>query len=336
MSSIEEQLLRDIEEVTGTVVVSEADLRDASSEVMKRLEDRRQSDHRRGVLVAAAAAAVIVGIAAWQLRGHDGLEEPVGPGPSEETSVLSAADQAFVSGEAPTADLIEGVWRLDNPTDSRMLFMFTSDGEFRWDDAGLLSQNPLVHGSYEIDGQDIVVDVDGGVAACEGEQLVFRAATQRAGLVHMVPVGVGAGECGRPMSRQFVLEQQLPTPEGSDGLTAGPGNNWSPPFGPAALEGVWYVGGGGYLVELGRDGTYSLLAGHGEVVDSGLWTEENDTTRLTLTSTTESPSCEAGDSYVLDDLRAKDLGALVLQGTLVQDDCGLGLPEGKGWFRLAP
>ena len=66
MSTIEERLSRDIEAVTGGVVVTESDLRDARAEVDERIESRRQRNRRRGVAAAAAAAAVVVGVAGWQ------------------------------------------------------------------------------------------------------------------------------------------------------------------------------------------------------------------------------------------------------------------------------
>ena len=66
MSTIEERLSRDIEAVTGEIVVTESDLRDARADVEDRIEGERQRDRRRGVVAAAAAAAVVVGVATWQ------------------------------------------------------------------------------------------------------------------------------------------------------------------------------------------------------------------------------------------------------------------------------
>ena len=44
MSSIEERLARDIAAVTGGVVVTESDLRDARDAVDERIDSRRQRD----------------------------------------------------------------------------------------------------------------------------------------------------------------------------------------------------------------------------------------------------------------------------------------------------
>ena len=64
MSSIEERLARDIAAVTGGVVVTESDLRDARDAVDERIESRRQRDRR--TVLAAAAAAVLV--SSWASR----------------------------------------------------------------------------------------------------------------------------------------------------------------------------------------------------------------------------------------------------------------------------
>jgi hypothetical protein len=335
MNGVEERLIRDIEAVTGTVIVSDADLRDARTSLDERIGNRQRSDRRRGVVVAAAAAALVLGFAVWQgLEGSEGSEQPVGPGPSPLPADFSATDRTFLAGEAPTPEFVRGVWRLDNPTGSRMLFQFTEDGEFRYDDAGLLSEDPLVHGTYDIEGYEILVEVDGGLAECEGRTFALYAGVADVGRLNVVPYGLAGDDCQRPVRHQWVLEQQLPTPEGTD-LRAPPGASWNPPLGRASIGGTWWISGGGYLVELRTDGSYSVLAGYGEVVDRGTWTDDGSSTRLTMTSSADSPSCGGGDRYVLDDLRTKDLGTAILQGTLARDDCALGLPVGKGWFLLA-
>ena len=70
MSTIEERLSRDIEAVTGGIVVTDSELRDARVAVEDRIEGGRQRDRRRGLVAAAAAAAVVVG--SRHLAGSDG------------------------------------------------------------------------------------------------------------------------------------------------------------------------------------------------------------------------------------------------------------------------
>ena len=131
-----------------------------------------------------------------------------------------------------------------------------------------------------------------------------------------------------------MLEQVLPTGFFSE-LRSGPGANWDPPAGYDAVRGTWYDPQGGYLVELRDDGTYSTITGSTEVADSGTWTVDASVTRLTLVSGADSPTCREGDRFVLDNLRAKDVGALALQGDLGRNDCDVAW-QGTGWVRLAP
>jgi hypothetical protein len=331
MSSIEERLLRDIAEVTGGIDMTDSDLRDARESLDERIDNRRQRDRRRTLAIAAAAATVVVGLGAWQaLRGGDASPTPAPPGP--EPSELSPADQAFLTGVGPTADLLEGVWRLDNPGNSRMLFFFGADGVFRYDDTGNLTADPLVDGTYEVEGETITVQVDGGSAECAGRAFTLRANVTADGPLHVLPVGLEAGDCARPARAQWVVERLLPWPAGSD-LKAPPGNSWDPPTGTGDLARTWFDPGGGYLVEIRDDGTYAVLAGAGTVTDTGNWLAPDSASRLTLMSSGETGECALGDLLVLGNLRARDLGTLVLQGDLERNDCDLPF-SGRGWFRM--
>lgn len=338
MSTIEERLSRDIEAVTGGIAVTDSDLRDARAEVDQLIENRRQRNRRRGLVAAAAAVTVVAGVAVWQgWQGDDTTPSPAEPVPSPALSDLSDADAKFLSGDAPTPELLQGWWRLDNPTTSRMLFSFTADGAIRYDDTGQLSEDPLVEGTYEIVGDLITVDVSGGSAGCAGQTLSLRAAVNESGGLNVLPVDAASASCGSPVLRpQWVLEQELPMSEGLDGLKAPPGASWDPPVGHETVGGTWMAPSGGYVVEMRMDGSYSLLAGHGEVVDRGTWADDDSSTRLTLTSSADSPTCRAGDQFVLSLLRARTLGALVLQGDLERNDCGAASWPGNGWFKLAP
>ena len=125
MSSIEERLARDIAAVTGGVVVTESDLRDARDAVDERIDSRRQRDRRRTV-IAAAAAAVLIPVAGIRRVPDAGRRRQVGtaaakPGPT----VAVDPDADFLTGDAPTAQLIDGVWRLDN---GDLLMLFGEDG----------------------------------------------------------------------------------------------------------------------------------------------------------------------------------------------------------------
>ena len=71
MSSIEERLIADIAAVTGGVVVTESDLRDAHESMHDRIESKRKQDRRRSLIGAAAAAVVAIAVGATVLQALD-------------------------------------------------------------------------------------------------------------------------------------------------------------------------------------------------------------------------------------------------------------------------
>jgi hypothetical protein len=330
VSTIEERLSRDIEAVTGGIIVTDSELRDAREAVEDRIEGGRQRDRRRGLVVAAAAAAVVVGVATWQgLSGDDASPSPAPPGPS--TAALSDEEQEFLTGDALTTENLPGVWRLDN---SRWLFMFTADGGFRYDETGRLSAHPRAYGTFALDGDTISVDIDGGSAGCAGKTIALRGVVSLEGPIHVLPVGSDPSSCGAPVAARWVLEPVLPAGYFSQ-YSNGPGVNWDPPADHDAVQGNWYDPTGGYLVELREDGTYSTITEPTTLADSGTWTVDPSVTRLTLVSGADSPTCREGDLFVLDNLRAKDFGRLNLQGDLGRNDCDVAW-TGAGWLHLAP
>jgi hypothetical protein len=329
VSTIEERLSRDIEAVTGGIVVTDSELRDARGAVEDRIEGGRQRDRRRGLVAAAAAAAVVVGVATWQgLSGDDASPSPAPAGPS---IAPSDEDQAFLTGDAPTTENLPGVWRLDN---SHWLFMFTSDGGFRYDETGRLSAHPRAYGTYAVDGDTISVDVEGGSAACAGKAITLRAVVTPNGPLHVLPEGSDPSSCGAPFGAQWVLEPVLPAGYYSE-LQTIPSGNWPPPAGYSDVQGTWYDPTGGYLVELRDDGTYSTITGTTELTDRGTWTADPSLTRLSLVSGADSPTCREGDRFILDNLRVKDFGRLNLEGDLGRNDCDVAW-NGEGWVDLAP
>ena len=132
MSSIEERLARDIAAVTGGVVVTESDLRNARDAVDERIDSRaaarppsylsspqprRRGDPRPGRRRAPDT----------RRRRRDGTTRE--PGADEPADLR----RDFLTGSAPTPELLEGVWRVDNGT---VLLRFTADGAIQFDDEG--------------------------------------------------------------------------------------------------------------------------------------------------------------------------------------------------------
>ena len=135
MSSIEERLERDIAAVTGGVIVTESDLRNARDEVEGRIDSASQRDRRRTVIAASAAAVVVAvaGVAVFQtLGGEDTTAPPVNPAPTAPSDTVDQ-DADYLTGDAPTPQLIHGVWRVDNGT---TLLLFGEDGTIRFDGSG--------------------------------------------------------------------------------------------------------------------------------------------------------------------------------------------------------
>ncbi len=317
-SSIEERLARDIARVTGGVVVTESDLRDAREAVGDRIDRRRQHDRRRTLAAVGAAAVVvpILGFAAFHaLGGEDRTAPPVSPAPTS-----ANADDVFLTGFTPSPELVAGVWRVDNGT---MLLRFTADGEVRLDDGGRLYSDPKAVGSYQINDDLITLNLDGGSAGCAGQTLAMRASLPELGAMHVVHTRPGTGGCETLEDAYWVLEQVLPT--NSDflrGLTVPDKADWRAPADLPSLHGDWQAEGGGHVLELAPNGTYYVAEESGDVVDRGRWGFDGSASRLTLVSAAGSPTCDQGDRVVLGGVEHADPGTLMMRGSVEQNTCG--------------
>ncbi len=325
MSSIEERLARDIAAVAGGVVVTESDLRDAHNAVDERIDSRRQRNRRRTVVAAAAAAVLIpaMAFASFQVLGsNDETAPPANPGPTDAVD----PDAGFLTGSAPTPELLEGVWRVDNGTST---LLFRNDGTVLLDGRGKLYADSVV-GAYTIAGDLITIDVEGGPSGCVAPQrLAMRAAQPEAGLLHVVHTEPMTGNCLSDQDERWVLEQVLPTNAGWAGI------DWSEDefqslATPADLHGDWVAQGGGHLLELtsdgtpsGADGVYYVAAASGEVVDDGQWTLDASRSQLRLVSSGTSQTCDEGDRLVLGELTLVDSHPSdAFRGTVELNACG--------------
>lgn len=183
MSSIEERLVRDIAAVTGGIIVTDSDLREARDEVIDRIEsDSHRRRVRTGVMVAAAVVVVAVGgVAAYELLGDDSRTvQPVDPSPS-----INDPDADYLTGSDPTPQLVAGVWRLDN---GGVMAKFTEDGSIRLDDHGRLFSHPATIGIYDIDGDQITITaVESSQPECVGKTFSMRASVLPSGVMRFVP-----------------------------------------------------------------------------------------------------------------------------------------------------
>jgi hypothetical protein len=323
MSTIEERLARDIAAVTGGVVVTESELKDARDEMQERVESRRRRNRRRTVAAVVAAAVVIpiVGIAIAQSVGKDETAPPVSPvSPSAEPG-----DQ-WLTGTAVTQRDIEGVWREDNGITS---IRFSPSGDVAIDTKGRLFGDPAIVGTYEVAGDQVTVNVDGGSAGCDGDTFVMRASITKSGVMRYVPIEAGSGTCSLAADQWGAWEHVLPAASTFANFNFSDKEPWGAWSGPRSLHGMWAAEGGGYLLEIDRDGSYLVVDESGEPVDRGQWSYGDS--ELTLTSSAASVECAAGDKAVLVDLEQVNPGTLGMQYTVADNTCG-GAWVDKEWF----
>ncbi|HTE73617.1 MAG TPA: hypothetical protein VK640_10515 [Actinomycetes bacterium] len=325
--STEERLARDIEAVTRGVVVAESDLRDARAGIEDRIGNGRPD--RRRTVVAAAAAAVIVfvlGVAAFLTLGGDDTAAPpanAGPSPAPSPGINDHAE--FLAGEAPTPEGVQGIWRLDN---GGVLMRFAPPNLVSFDREGRLFEGPGAQGRYLIQGDRIIISVDGGPYACGGQQIAMRASLPKTGEMRFVYTQPGTGKCYAAMDERWVMEQVLPASPIIASYDNSQADDWLPLNDERALHGTWFAEGGGYVLELGRGGVYHVVTGSGEQVDYGGW--ELEGSQLTLTSWPDSVECSTNDRLVLGALEYTSPGTTAIRSVVRENTCG-GEWADKAW-----
>lgn len=328
MSSIEERLARDIAAVAGGVVVTDSDLWDARAAVDERIESKRRRDRRRTVVAAAAAAVVVgvVGVTAFQTLGEDAKTAPPAGDPEP---TLSDADAAYLSGDAPTPQLIAGVWRVDNGV---VLLRFGADGTVRFTDHGTLFSDPATIGTYEIDGDLITVTTtEDARSECIGTEFAMHASLPEPGALRFVSSPATSGACTAMPAGHQVLEQVLPTSQSMSEAVFSTERGWQPVSDEVTLHGDWQAEGGGYVLEMAANGSYYVADESAEPIDRGEWSLRGSD--LTLTSSASSAECSAGDQLVLAAVQYVDPGTTAIRGTVRKNTCG-GAWTPAAWFLI--
>jgi hypothetical protein len=328
MSSIEEQLARDIAAVTQGVVMTDSDLREARDRMEERIDLKRRRDRRRTTLGALVAAVVIPVLAFTAFQALDGDEKtvpPVDPGPS--ASVDPEAD--FLTGSAPTMEALAGVWRVDNGV---TMLSFDADGNVSFDDRGQLFSSPAVVGHYAVERDVITIWVIGGAAGCEGQEIHMRASLPAPGAGRIVQTEPGSGACAPEQNGRWALEQELPTSPDLRELVFSSDKGWEPVSDPTTLHGDWQAEGGGHILELAPDGTYLVAAAKGSSLDRGRWSFSETPARLSLVSDDVGP-CRTGDRLVLGGLEQIDPGTTVIRGTVEENTCSAAWTP-KAWILI--
>jgi hypothetical protein len=322
MSTIEEQLARDIAAVTGGIVVTESELKGAREVLVERVDSRRKRHRRRiaAALVTAAVVIPIVGVAISR-SGADETAPPAGP-----VGQNPSADDLWLTGGTPTQDLVQGVWREDNGTVS---IRFSPPDTVSSDNSGRLFDAPAFVGTYEIAGDVISISVDGGAAGCAGDTFAMRASMAKPGVMRFVPTQAETGRCSLVPDQWGAWEHVLPAGPSFAHFHFPNKMNWEPWPGPRSLYGMWAAEGGGYALEIDRDGSYYVADGSGDPIDRGQWSYRH--TKLTLTSAAGSVECGPGDQVVLSGLEQVNSGTLGMQWTVKQNACG-GAWASQDWF----
>ncbi|MGO4254957.1 hypothetical protein [Marmoricola sp. RAF53] len=331
MSTIEERLARDIEAVTRGVVVTEHDLRDAREELDERIENKQRRDRRR-ILAVAVAAAVVIPVVGYAVARS--LDDQTSAPPPAKTPEKSLDDQ-FLTGTAPTAEVLNGFWRVDN---GGTVMLFDPNGGVRFDDGGTLYADPAGVGRYQVDGDLITIDVSAGRGGCAGQTIALRASLAEPGVLRTVLTEPGTGRCApnqgmadladmpAPVSVDWgALEQILPANSGQFidvRYSDEPGGDWQPAK-AGALPGDWVAEGqpegGGFVLELTDNGSYSVADSTGDPVDRGSWSLTGGDLVLT---TTGGSACSPGDRLVLGGLETVEgTGSRIMRGKVGQNAC---------------
>ncbi len=320
MTTIEEQLRREIATVTGRVIVTDSDLMKAR-DALEGLIDTGQRRTRFRVLAIAAAVAVVipvVGFAAIRVIGAVNDVSPAGPVPTS-----SSLDDEFLKGSAPTPQQLNGAWRVDNGT---ILVRFAPPNRISFDNTGRLFSNPAITGTYEVAGDALTVTVDGGRIDCADSTFGMRASVARPDRVRVVHTQPAISNCITSTGR-WVLEQ---LPMDFDLSSSTTRADWAAGVEAADLLGDWTGEDGSYLLEFAAGSSYVVVDDSGELVDQGQWSKRGS--ELTLTSSAAG-DCVEGDQFVLGDIEHVISHASGIRGTARQNDCG-GAWASKVWWML--
>ena len=316
MSSIEERLVRDIATVTGGIIVTDSDLREARRAVDERIEGRQRRDRVRTVVGVAAGAAVLAGLGFTAVIATGGQDDDTAQLANRSPTVADP-HSSYLTGEAPTRELLEGIWRVDN---GESVLQFYDNGTMRIDDRGTLFSDPGATGTYAIDGDVLTLATTGGArGACVGTTRTVRASFPEPGIMRFVRSDT-ASTCSYLTFGPGALEKLLPTSDTMAGVILSRDRGWQPVSDRATLLGVWIAEGGGHLLEMTSDGSYFIADDSGEPIDRGQWALRDSA--LTLTSSARSVECSQGDRLILAGLEWVDMGTTGIRGTLRGNACG--------------
>jgi hypothetical protein len=323
VNSIEERLALDIAAVTKGVVVTERDLLEARDAIDERADTGRRRDRRRTVALVAAAAVVVAGAGAaafGALGGDNGTVVPAGPGPTVDVY------EEFLKGDPPTPEALNGFWRVDNGT---TMVRFQEDGIVQFSDGGAVISDPVTIGTYTIEGDTITVSASEAPGCITGEW-TMRAALPEPGIANLVLSDSQFGTCQK-IASTIALHQVVPTGSILAEMDNSGLRGWQPVTDEKWLRGDWVAEGGGYLLEIAKDGSYYIVDDSADAVDNGRWRYRGSA--LELFSRDESPQCKEGDWLRLVNLEQANPGTTMIRGNVETNDCG-GTWTPDTWIRI--
>lgn len=158
----EQRVIEALRAHTGGLTVTDHDIIDARSRLQQRLAPSRPPRRRTALAVAAAAVALVAGVATWLVVDSDGSSEPApADDPKTPVEVLRAALQEdtyaasgeqFLAGRTATASDLTGLWLLRAPY-GPILTSFSPD-ERLW-----------MYGPAERESDAVAYSLDDGVLA---------------------------------------------------------------------------------------------------------------------------------------------------------------------------
>jgi hypothetical protein len=316
MTGIEELLTRDIAAVTRGIIVTDSELLEARRAVNERIA-RQRSRGRLSAAVAAAAAVVVLGAAglgAFLVLGDDDdkASQPSNPGPE-----IIDPDADYLTGKAPTPQILKGLWRLDN---GEVLVKFDDNGTVSFDEQGTVFSRPVTSGTYTIAGNVITVTTTNDAQAnCVGTTYALRAVLDNDSNLRFIPSPATPGPCAPLPVGRGALEHVLPAGPAVTGLVFSGDPGWGPLTVKESLYGVWTAERGGYVLEIDANGAYYVANETAEPVDRGTWSLNGRD--LTFTSSAQSTACTAGDQLVLAGVGYEHPNTSAFRGTVQKNTC---------------
>ncbi|HEX4699680.1 MAG TPA: hypothetical protein VH857_10025 [Actinomycetes bacterium] len=159
----------------------------------------------------------------------------------------------------------------------------------------------------------------------------MRASLPEADVMRIVPTQPGPASCSLALSPTWTLDRVAATGPFLGMLDDYSASAWKPLPAERRVYGSWFAEGGGYFLELARDGTYYVADDAGDAVDQGRWSRHGS--GLLLTSSSESTACNAGDRLVLRNVKVVEPGTLVMRSTVRENGCDAPW-AGKGWILI--